>query len=83
MLESYAVQRRTHLEIIMNTQIHTAWRNKIDGSTLYVEHIGNGQHTGDRYSYTSEESKAKPMTEAQCRAFCVYMKDCATVGFWC
>lgn len=83
MIESYAVHCRTHLENIMNTQTHTAWRNKIDGTSLYVEHVSNGQHTGDRYSYTTEASKSKPMTEAQCRAFCAYMKECATVGFWC
>lgn len=66
----------------MNTQTHTAWRMFNNGKIGYVEWIGNGQHKGDRYSYTSEESKAKPMTEAQCRAFCAYMKDCGTVGFW-
>jgi hypothetical protein len=67
----------------MNTANHTAWRTKADGSTWYVDWIGNGQQQGDRYSYTLEESKAKPMTEAQCRAFCAYMKECETVGFWC
>lgn len=66
----------------MNTQTHKAWRFFNDGSIGYVEWIGNGQQKGDRYSYVSDESKAKPMTEAQCRAFCAYMKECATVGFW-
>ena len=66
----------------MNTQTHTAWRMFNNGTIGYVEWIGNGQHKGDRYSYTSDESKAKPMTEAQCRAFCAYMKDCGSVGFW-
>ena len=66
----------------MNTQTHTAWRMFNNDTIGYVEWIGNGQHKGDRYSYISEESKAKPMTEAQCRAFCAYMKDCGTVGFW-
>lgn len=67
----------------MDTTNHTAWRMFNGGRIGYVEWVGNGQHKGDRYSYTSEEGKAKPMTEAQCRAFCAYMKECATVGFWC
>jgi len=66
----------------MNTQTHIAWRMFNNGTVGYVEWIGNGQHKGDRYSYTSDESKAKPMTAAQCRAFCAYMKDCNAVGFW-
>lgn len=66
----------------MSTQTHTAWRTKADGSTWYVESVGNGQQQGDRYSYTDKVDQAKQMTEAQCRAFCAYMKDCATVGFW-
>ena len=66
-----------------NTQTHTAWRSKPNGDIAYVEWIGNGQQKGDRYSYTSDVSKAKAMTEAQCKAFCAYMKECATVGFWC
>lgn len=66
----------------MNTATHTAWRN-LGNSIGYVETISNGQQKGDRYSYTSDLTKAKPMTEAQCKAFCAYMKDCATVGFWC
>ena len=65
----------------MNTQTHTAWRTLGD-SIGYVETIGNGQQKGDRYSYTQDHTKAKQMTEAQCRAFCAYMKDCSTVGFW-
>lgn len=65
----------------MNTQTHTAWRT-LGNSIGYVEWIGNGQQKGDRYSYTSDVNKAKPMTEAQCKAFCAYMKECCTVGFW-
>ena len=65
------------------TQTHTAWRSKPNGDISYVASIGNGQQKGDRYSYTGDESKAKPMTESQCRAFCAYMKECDTVGFWC
>ena len=67
----------------MNTQTqHTAWRSFNNGSIGYVESISNGQQKGDRYSYTGSVEKAKPMTEAQCRAFCVYMKECSSVGFW-
>ena len=65
-------------------EMHRAWR--ISGQTgvpAYVEWIGNGQQRGDRYSYTTNEAKAKPMTAAQCRAFCAYMRDCGTVGYWC
>lgn len=62
--------------------MHTAWRVNLDGSIRYVEWVGNGQQRGDRYSYTSDESKAKPLTEAQCRAFCTYMQECGSVGFW-
>ena len=62
---------------------YKAWRYSNDGTPAYVEWIGNGQQKGDRYSYTSDESKAKPMTERQCKAFCSYMKECGTVGFWC
>lgn len=43
----------------MNTQNHTAWRMFNNGKIGYVEWIGNGQHTGDRYSYTSEENIMK------------------------
>ena len=65
----------------MTTATHTAWRNTFKGVPLYVQTVSNGQK-GDRYSYTSEAAKAKPLTEAQSRAFCSYMRDCATVGFW-
>lgn len=61
---------------------HQAWRFFNDGSIGYVEHIGNGQQKGDRYSYTSKQENAKLMTENQCRQFCSYMKQCGTVGFW-
>lgn len=66
----------------MNTATHTAWRFNNKGDVLYVEHAGNNQHGGDRYSYTTKEANAKKMTETQCRAFCKYMQECATVGFW-
>ena len=58
-----------------------AWRHN-NARPLYVEWIGNGQQRGDRYSYTTDEAKAKPMTAHQCRAFCSYMKECGGVGFW-
>ena len=60
---------------------NTAWRF-LGGRVAYVEHVGNGQQKGDRYSYTSDESKAKQLTDKQCRDFCAYMRDCGTVGFW-
>lgn len=63
------------------TSTHHAWRT-LGNATAYVEWIGNGQQKGDRYSYTGDVSKAKPMTEKQCRDFCAYMRECATVGFW-
>ena len=66
----------------MDAQTHTAWRFFNDGRVSYVEHIGNGQQKGDRYSYTTDESKAKQMTDKQCRDFCAYMRQCDTVGFW-
>lgn len=61
---------------------HTAWRFFNNGQIGYVETISNGQQKGDRYSYTSSVEKAKYMTEEQAKAFCSYMKDCGTVGFW-
>lgn len=64
-----------------HTASHTAWRS-IGNNTAYVEHVSNGQQRGDRYSYTDKLENAKQMTEAQCRAFCAYMKDCSSVGFW-
>ncbi len=57
-----------------------AWRFFNDGTIGYVETITTGE--GDKYSYTSKEEKAKALTEKQCKAFCNYMKDCGTVGFW-
>jgi hypothetical protein len=63
------------------TPQHTAWRT-LGNATAYVEWIGNGQQKGDRYSYTGDVNKAKQMTEKQCRDFCAYMRECATVGFW-
>ncbi len=61
---------------------HSAWRHAVDGIPLYVEEI-NTSGNGDRYSYTRDNDKALRMTEQQCRAFCLYMRDCASVGFWC
>lgn len=58
-----------------------AWRYLAD-KPAYVEHIGNGRHRGDRYSYTSNIKGAKSMTEKQAREFCKYMRDCGTIGFW-
>ena len=62
-------------------QNHIAWR-WVGSRVAYVESVGNGQQLGDRYSYTSDETKAKRMTESQCRAFCKYMKECDSVGYW-
>jgi len=64
-----------------NTARHTAWRT-LGNRTAYVEWIGNHQQIGDRYSYTSDVTKAKLMTEKQCRDFCAYMRTCDAVGFW-
>lgn len=64
-----------------NPAQHTAWRT-LGNRVAYVEWVGNGQQTGDRYSYTSDATKAKPLTEKQCRDFCAYMRDCGAVGFW-
>lgn len=60
---------------------HIAWRFLATGGPMYVEWIGNGQQQ-DRYSYTSDGEKAKKMTESQCRAFCTYMRECGTIGYW-
>lgn len=62
--------------------LHTSWIYTPANALLYVEHVSNGQQRGDRYSYTTDANQAKKMTEAQCKAFCSYMKDCASVGFW-
>jgi len=61
---------------------HTAWTYTPANALLYVGHISNDQQRGDRYSYTTKAEQAKQLTEAQCKAFCSYMKDCASVGFW-
>lgn len=62
----------------MNAQ-HTAWRF-LGNQVAYVQE--NDCKQGDKYSYTSDVDKALEMTEAQCRKFCRYMYDCASVGFW-
>lgn len=62
------------------THIHQAWRS-IGNGIGYVEAINN-TGTGDKYSYTDKADKALLMTENQCKAFCSYMQQCATVGFW-
>lgn len=64
-----------------NDTNHTAWRFNFDGVPMYVEAI-NYSGKGDRYSYTSTEANALKITQAQARAFCAYMRDCSTVGFW-
>ena len=61
---------------------HKAWRFMTNGESAYVESIRKPGEKGDKYTYTAEESKALEMTETQCKAFCKYMKDCGTVGFW-
>jgi hypothetical protein len=63
-----------------NTNIHQAWRS-IGNGIGYVEAINN-TGTGDKYSYTDKVDNALLMSEHQCKAFCAYMKQCATVGFW-
>lgn len=66
----------------MEEKKHYAWRSFSTGRAAYVEHISNGHQKGDRYSYTTDKNKKKLMTESQCKAFCSYMKDCGTKGFW-
>ena len=61
--------------------MYTAWRFIRSMSPLYVESITYGKR-GDRYSYTTDVNKAFPMTLTQCRAFCAYMHECGTVGYW-
>lgn len=61
---------------------HKAWRFKISGEVTYVESIRKPGERGDKYTYTAEESKALEMTETQCKAFCKYMRDCDSIGFW-
>ena len=60
---------------------HTAWRF-LQTHVAYVESIAPRGAKGDRYSYTSDADKALQMSDAQCRAFCRYMHECGTVGFW-
>ena len=62
---------------------HLAWRSNLQGVPMYVEAIRAPGERGDRYSYTSKEANALRLTDRQCRDFCAYMRDCATVGFWC
>ena len=67
----------------MNQASHNAWRfSGTSNAPLYVETVGNGQQAGDRYSYTTKQENAKLLTEKQCRDFCAYMKQCASVGYW-
>lgn len=65
-----------------NANIHTAWRFNIAGQCLYVQEIRKSGERGDRYNYTDRADKALSMTEAQCRTFTRYMKECDSVGFW-
>lgn len=62
------------------TNTHHAWRS-IGNSIGYVESINN-TGKGDRYSYTGKVDNALLMSDKQCRSFCAYMRQCATVGFW-
>jgi hypothetical protein len=64
----------------MSNQTHTAWRC-IGKLTMYVQTV-NHHNAGDAYTYSSKLSDAAELSEAQCKAFCAYMKDCSTVGFW-
>lgn len=59
---------------------HTAWR-WLGVRLAYVESICQ-KGEGDKYSYTSDANKALLMSERECKAFCKYMHECATVGFW-
>lgn len=63
----------------MSNTTHTAWRH-VGKVALYVQAVHNG--AGDRYSYTQDAKQAAQLTEHQCRLFCSYMRDCASVGFW-
>lgn len=66
----------------MSTATHIAWRFLPGkGGPRFVHTINRGK-TGDRYSYTIDGAEAKKLTEAQCRAFCSYMRKCASVGYW-
>jgi hypothetical protein len=62
------------------TTTHQAWRF-IGNGINYVQTI-NRTGTGDKYSYTDKVDRALSMSEHQCKAFCAYMKQCSTVGFW-
>ncbi len=66
--------------MLNNTHTHTAWRS-IGNSIGYVEAVNNSGK-GDKYSYTDKVDKALSMSEAQCKAFCNYMRQCDSVGFW-
>lgn len=58
-----------------------AWRH-INNQVLYVQAVHRSGGPGDRYSYTSDPSKAAALTLHQCRLFNTYMRDCASVGYW-
>ena len=62
-------------------KIHTAWRFVSSGQPLYVEEI-NTTGKGDKYIYTQNADKALRMTQAQCRSFARYMKECDSVAYW-
>lgn len=57
---------------------YKAWRY-VGLVCLYVQTTTPGS---DRYSYTTDANKAKPLTEHQARAFCAYMAACSSVGYW-
>ena len=65
-------------------KVHKAWRHNPGktGQAMYVAGKRKEGDRGDRYHYTSKESDALLMSEFECRQFCKYMKECATVGFW-
>ncbi len=65
----------------MEPLTHTAWRS-LGRGIGYVASIRKPGERGDKYSYTGDVDKALRMSERQCRAFCAYMRQCGTVGFW-
>jgi hypothetical protein len=63
-----------------NLNIYKAWRS-LGNSVAYVETVEiNGK--GDRYSYTDKVDNAIKLSESQAKAFCSYMKQCDTIGFY-
>lgn len=62
-------------------KIHIAWRFVSNSQALYVEEI-NATGKGDKYSYTQNVDRALKMSEAQCKRFARYMRECDSVAYW-